>query len=332
MGNTSEFSACTQVDPSVALTPNPFAIVTNTSAPMTVTLSHPAGAGGQTVFLVSNDPVATIQEAIVIAEGASAGTATITTGSAAGTAIITASAAGFQDGTATVNVSLRGMTLSAPSSLVGVGRSLTGTITLAQPAPSGGLAVNLVSGSPSFVTVSPASVTIAQGSTTGSFTINGVAAGSSTITATATGASNATLTITATTSSLISMGNPPVVAPGQTSGVAVSLGIDAPAGGVTISFRAATPTSPRSRRACSFRRGFASRRPTRKSPASLPGTASITASAAGFAPDTRAVTVTLTLSFTPATGLRRDRGPHLEHHAQPVVARAGWRADAEHVD
>ena len=63
-GWTSEFSACVYVDPSVALTPNPFAIVTNTSAPMTVTLSHPAGAGGQTVFLVSNDSVATVQEAI----------------------------------------------------------------------------------------------------------------------------------------------------------------------------------------------------------------------------------------------------------------------------
>ncbi len=301
-GNTSEFSACIEVDPSVALTPNPFAIVTNTSAPMTVTLSHPAGAGGQTVTLVSNDPVAAVQPAIVIAEGASAGTATITTGSAAGAAIITATAAGFQDGTATVNVSLRGMTLSAPSALVGVGRSLTGTITLAQPAPSGGLAVNLVSGNPSFVTVSPPSVTIAQGSTTGSFTIDGVAAGSSTITATATGASNATLNITTTTSSLISMGNPPVIAPGQTSGVAVSLGIDAPAGGVTITFTSSDTNVATITPSVFIPAGLQIPAANPQITGGVPGTASITASAPGFAPDTRTVNVTLTLSFTPATG------------------------------
>ena len=39
----SELSPCVQVDPFIALTPNPFAVVTNTSAPLTVTLSHPAG-------------------------------------------------------------------------------------------------------------------------------------------------------------------------------------------------------------------------------------------------------------------------------------------------
>ena len=300
--STSEFSACTQVDASVALTPNPFAIVTNTSAPMTVTLSRPAGAGGQTVFLVSNDPAATIQEAIVIAEGASAGTATITTGSAAGAAIITASAAGFQDGTATVNVSLRGMTLGAPSALVGVGRSLTGTITLGQPAPTGGLAVNLVSGSPSFVTVSPPSVTIAQGNTTGSFTINGVAAGSSTITATATGASNATLNITTTTSSLISMGNPPVIAPGQASGVAVSLGIDAPAGGVTITFSSSDTNVVTITPSVFVPAGQRIPAANPQITGVVPGTAVVTASAPGFAPDTRTANVTLTLTFTPASG------------------------------
>ncbi len=300
-GNTSAFGACTQVNPSVALTPNPFAIVTNTSAPMTVTLSHPAGVGGQSVTLVSNDPVAAIEPSIVIAEGASTGTAMVTTGSAAGSAIITATAAGFQDGTANVNVSLRTMTLSSPSSLVGVGRSLTGTMTLGQPAPTGGLAVNLVSGSPSFVTVSPPSVTIAQGGTTGTFTINGIASGSSTITASATGASNATLTITATTSSLISMGNPPVVAPGQTSGVAVSLGIDAPAGGVTISFVSSDTNVLTITPSVFVPAGLRIPAANPQITGVVPGTASITASAPGFAPDTRNATVTLTLSFTPAT-------------------------------
>jgi uncharacterized repeat protein (TIGR01451 family) len=302
-GNTSEFSACITIDPFVSLTPNPFGIVTNTSAPMTVTLSHPAGVGGQTVTLVTNDPVAAVQESIVIAAGESAGTATITSGSAAGAAIITATAAGFQDGTANVNVSLRGMTLSAPSALVGVGRSLTGTITLGQPAPTGGLAVNLVSGNTNFVTVSPAIVTIAQGSSTGTFTIDGIAAGPSTITASADGASNATLNITATTSSLISMGIPPTVAPGQSAGVAVSLGIDAPAGGVTISFVSSGPNVVTITPSVFVPAGQRTPAANPQITGVVPGTAVLTASAAGFAPDTRSANVTLTLSFTPVSGI-----------------------------
>ena len=302
-GNTSEFSACITIDPFVELTPNPFGIVTNTSAPMTVTLSHPAGVGGQTVTLVSNDPVAAVQESIVIAAGESTGTATITSGSAAGSAIITATAAGFQDGTANVNVSLRGMTLGAPSSLVGVGRSLTGTITLGQPAPTGGLAVNLVSGNTNFVTVSPAIVTIAQGGTTGTFTINGIAAGSSTITAGADGASNATLTMTATTSSLISMGIPPVVAPGQSASVAVSLGIVAPEGGVTISFVSSDPNVMTITPSVFVPAGQRTPAANPQITGVVPGTALLTASAAGFAPDTRSGNVTLTLSFTPVGGV-----------------------------
>ena len=199
------------------------------------------------------------------------------------------------------SVVLKSMTLSAPSSLVGVGRSLTGTITLAQPAPAGGLAVNLVSGNTNFVTVSPATVTIAQGGTTGTFTINGVAAGTSTITASAAGASNATLNITTTTSSLISLGNPPVIAPGQTSGVAVSLGIDAPAGGVTITFTSSDTNVATITPSVFIPAGLRIPAANPQITGVVPGTTSFTANAAGFAPDTKVITVTVTLNFTPPT-------------------------------
>ena len=169
---TSELSPCIQVDPTIALTPNPFAAVTNTSAPMTVTLSQPAGAGGQTVNFVSNDPAAAIQSRSSSPQGASAGTVTITTGSAAGTAIITATAAGFQDGTANVNVSLRSMTLSAAERArrrrAQPDRNDHARTTGAdrRARRQSGAAATRIS-----CTVSPANVTIAQGATTGTFTI-----------------------------------------------------------------------------------------------------------------------------------------------------------------
>ncbi len=301
-GNTSAFSACTQVDPNVTITPNPLNLVTNTSTSMTATLSHIAGPSGVTVTLSSSDPVVTVPASVSIAPNQTTANFNVTTGVTAGSSTITGSAPGFADGTSQAVVSLRTMTLSAPSTLIGVGRSLTGTITLGQPAPTGGLAVNLVSGSPSFVTVSPPAVTIAQGNTTGTFTINGIASGSSTITASATGASNATLTMTATTSSLISMGNPPTIAPGQTSGVAVSLGIDAPAGGVTISFVSSDTNVATVTPSVFIPAGLRIPASNPQITGVLPGTASITASAPGFAPDTRTATITLTLTFTPVSG------------------------------
>jgi trimeric autotransporter adhesin len=58
-----------------------------------------------------------------------------------------------------------------PGTVVG-GKSAQGTVTLQSPAPSGGMVVMLSSSNTGVATVSPASLQIAAGATTGSFTVN----------------------------------------------------------------------------------------------------------------------------------------------------------------
>ena len=94
------------------------------------------------------------------------------------------------------SVALSSLTLSQ-TSVVG-GRSVTGTVTLTSAAPAGGFAVSLSSSNPSLASV-PASVTVAAGSTSASFTIATAAVNgtqSATITATGGGVSRSvTLTV-----------------------------------------------------------------------------------------------------------------------------------------
>lgn len=198
------------------------------------------------------------------------------------------------------NITAYPITISVPNSLVGVGSTLPGTFTLSQAAPAGGLTVDLTSSNTSAVTISPASVALTQGQTTGSFTYTGVASGESTLSAAATGYLTATTGLTAT-SALISLGQLPTVAPGQTSSLALSLGVVAPTGGVTVSFSSSNTAVATVTPSVVVPAGT-------KLPSTNPqitgvgyGSTTITASAAGFAPDIRTVNVSLTASFPPST-------------------------------
>ncbi len=100
---------------------------------------------------------------------------------------LAASSPGLSPSTSTTfNVASPGITLSLPSSSINVGSTLTGNVTLAEPAGSGGVSVALASSSANDVSVSPSAFTIAAGQSTGSFTISGIAAGASTLSASAT--------------------------------------------------------------------------------------------------------------------------------------------------
>ena len=302
LGNTSEFSMCVRVNPSVSLTPDPLILVTRATGILTVTLSHPADAIGQTVTLTSSDgTIASVPSTVSIPGGALTTTVNVTTGTTAGTPSITAATQGFATGTSQVNVTLRTMTLSTLSPLVGVGHTLSGTINLAQPAPAGGAAIHIVSDQTSKATVSPSDVVIAQGSQSGSFTVSGVAAGSFNISATAVGFDPMTLPLTATTNSLITLGTGLVVAPGNSAGIALSIGIPAPSGGVTVTLSSSDISIATVTPSVFIPQGL-------QIPASNPvvqgvaiGTVAITATAAGFAPDSQTVTVTLTLSISPTS-------------------------------
>jgi hypothetical protein len=88
------------------------------------------------------------------------------------------------------------LALSLASSSTNVGSSITGGITLSKPAGSGGVSVMLANSSANDASVSPSTVVIPAGQSTGSFTVNGVGPGSSTISATAAGYSPASATVT----------------------------------------------------------------------------------------------------------------------------------------
>ncbi len=195
---------------------------------------------------------------------------------------------------------LPNITLTTPGNLVGVGSPTVGTITLGQAAPrrGGGLTVNLVSDNTAAVTVT-SPVNIPSGATSGSFNYIGVAAGTADITASATGYYGSSVTVSAT-SSLISLGTIPTVAPGQSVSLPLSLGTPAPAGGVTVNFTSSAPGVATVTSSSFIPAGL-------QIPASNPqvtgvtvGTATINATATGYAPGARnaSVSVTATLPST----------------------------------
>lgn len=191
---------------------------------------------------------------------------------------------------------------TSPAGLVGVGATLNGSFTLGAPAPSGGLTVTLSSGTPAHVTIAPATVTVAAGATTGSFTYTGVAAGGSTLSATATGYQTGTVMTTATMAQ-VSLSAIPAVAPGQTESLALSLpvGYPAPPGGTTVTFTIANTNIATVTQSVFIPAGQFTASANPQVAGVLIGTTTVTASAPGYAPVTLPVTVTVTASFNPGT-------------------------------
>ena len=196
--------------------------------------------------------------------------------------------------------SVNTMSITTAGGLVGLGRSIVGTVTVS-PAPTTSLTVTLTSGTPAVATVSPASIVIAAGATTGTFSVNGVTAGGPvTLQATATGYPASTTSVTVT-SSEISLATGLVLAPAQTSSLAFSLSTAAPAGGVTVNF-VSNNTGVATVTASVFVPAGAKVASTNPQVTGVTiGSANITASATGFAPDTQSVQVTVTASVTPTS-------------------------------
>ena len=184
--------------------------------------------------------------------------------------------------------------------LIGVGSTLPGTITLSQPAPTGGVVVTLVSSATNFVTVSAATLTIAAGQTTGTFTYTGVAPGPTTITASAANYFTGSSTVTATYS-LVSLGTIPPVAPGQTVSLALSIATAAPAGGVTIYFTSSNSSVATVTPSVFIPEGQRTAATNPQIVGLVIGTTVINATAEGYAPDTRTVNVTVVAAFNPGS-------------------------------
>ena len=229
---------------------NPTSVVGGNSSTGTVTLSGPAPAGGAQVALSSsNTTVARTPASVTIAAGASSATFTVSTSvvSASTTANISATRGGISK-TASLTVkpvpppspTPTSLTLS-PASVVG-GNGSTGTVTLSGPAPAGGAQIALSSSNTSVARV-PASVTVAAGATTATFTAStSVVTASTAVTLSAAYGGvtrSASLTVQpvpapAPTLSSLTLSPTSVVGGMQASRGTVTLSATAPAGGAQI--------------------------------------------------------------------------------------------------
>lgn len=259
---------------------------------LTLNLSAPAPAGGATVTLSStNTGVATVPATVAFAANATQ-VAVPVTGVAAGTATISASTPNFGTAAAGVTVSAPQPGIILPANVnVQLGQTAPFPVTLAVPAPSGGVFINLISSDPSKVTISPANIFIAQGGTgSNQPNVTGVAVGSVTITASASGFPSATAQVIASSTSalILSPGSLTIIGAG-TQNLTLSLPSPAPVGGLTVNLNSTNPAVASVPATVTVPSNGSS--VTVPVTAGSPGSATITASAAGFAPATAGITV-----------------------------------------
>lgn len=153
----------------------PASLTGGAGATGSVLLSAPAPAGGAQVALGSSHPAVLVPSSVGIAAGATSASFAITTTAVTApvTASVMASYAGVSKSASLTLQPAAAATLAAlslqPTRVVG-GQPATGQVSLSAPAPAGGLVVQLASSNTVLATV-PASVTVAAGANSASFTI-----------------------------------------------------------------------------------------------------------------------------------------------------------------
>jgi hypothetical protein len=214
-----------------------------------LTLSAPAPAGGLTINLSSgNNGVATIPASMEVSPGATSVSVPVTA-VGAGSVPITADALGWTGASAAVTVTLARDIILPSGVTVTPGQTINFPVTLANPAPAGGVFVSISSSDASKVTVSSAAVLISQGATTSRWPlqITGIASGTASISASAfnltgdtvvvqVGSGAAAPMMSFSPSSLTVAGN------GVTQNVTLALPALAPAGGLTASLSSSNPS------------------------------------------------------------------------------------------
>jgi len=224
-----------------SLSLSPASVVAGSTSTGTVSLSGAAPSGGAEVSLSSSDTaVATVPANVTIASGATAATftASVLNAAAGATSTITASYAG-DSRTATLTVASISVTgISVSPGVVEGGTASAGTVTISAPALAGGLQVSLGSSDTSAASV-PATVTVASGSATATFTIvtSPVSSADSVVISASGGGATQTTTLIVTPSgaALASISlSPSSVAGGSSSTGTVTLTSAAGAGGFAV--------------------------------------------------------------------------------------------------
>lgn len=228
--------------PSLRLSPQELLLGAGRTTELELVASKAAPAGGLSVQLRSSDTsVASVPQTAILAAGATTLKVPLTS-HALGVATITASADNHVEGQSTVSV--RPVSLNLPSATVvapGLARSIP--LTLSDPAPAGGLTVQLRSSNTAVATV-PASVQVAAGETVANFVLSGVSAGSVRIDATAPGyeAGQLSASIESIAIGLGEAGTSVALPKGEVMTYPVRLSRPAPAGGVTVTLAIVDPS------------------------------------------------------------------------------------------
>jgi Big-like domain-containing protein len=210
---------------------------------------------------------------------------------------------------------------------VGVGQSAQVDISLTTPAPAGGKIVTLAPNPAGFFTVAPGTVNIAQGQTTGSVQVTGVAVGTATLDATAPGYVAGSLSIDVQ-SRAFSVPTTLSVPFGQTASMPIQISAPAPAGGVVIDVVSDAPTlvqvqTPQ----VTIPAGSTAANATLFG--ALPGVANVTASNAAYAtPQFSIVTTSASLNIIQASlAINQSFGGtvdvHFESNGQGIPAPPG---------
>lgn len=152
------------------LTLSPDTVNGGSSSTGTVVLNSPAGAGGATVSLSSDNPDAQVPGSVVIPAGHLTGTFTVTTNAVTSGETATVSATyGFVSQAATLNINKATLSAVSVNSPVHAGFSTTGTVTISSIAPSGGFTVFLSSNNSA--AKPDASVTVPAGQTSATYNV-----------------------------------------------------------------------------------------------------------------------------------------------------------------
>ncbi len=211
----------------------------------TVALNYAAPPGGAVVTLSSSSGTATVPSSVTVAAGSTSASFTIQTSPVSTATSVTITAtynSASQTATLMVTPPALAMITLSPASIGGGVSTTANTVTLNGPAPAGGASVAL-SSSNAAVASPPASVTVAAGATTASFTIatTGVSASTPVTISGSYGGVNGSvvLTVNPPVLSSITLSPPSVGGGNSTTANTVGLTAPAPAGGIVVALSSA---------------------------------------------------------------------------------------------
>jgi len=248
----SQTAVLTVTPPPVTITPLSLTLSPDTvggGAPSTgtVTLTGPAPAVGLSVALTSSSGTATVPASVAVPAGAVSATFPIATASVTAQVLATLSAT-LNGGTQTAILTVQAPELEpivlTPSSVIG-GAGTTAALTLTFPAPAGGAVITLTGSSPAAAVV-PATATIPAGQTTVSvpITTSAVAVTQAVTITAAYGGITKTIKLTVKAALLNGLSLAPTsVIGGEATVVTLSLGSNAPAGGLSAALKSSDPSA-----------------------------------------------------------------------------------------